>query len=110
MVSYEATPLDQRQELLGTRAVVTGGTRGIRAAIAAALRQRGASVVISARTPAEDVPEGVHLVLAEAASAEGAEHLAIEAEKRLGEIDVLVNNAGGTTAFPDGIGTIPDSE
>jgi NAD(P)-dependent dehydrogenase (short-subunit alcohol dehydrogenase family) len=55
---------------------VTGGTRGIGAAIAATLARRGANVVISARAPADELPDGVRLVLADASTTEGAKHLA----------------------------------
>jgi NAD(P)-dependent dehydrogenase (short-subunit alcohol dehydrogenase family) len=106
----EVTTVDGPRDLVGMRAVVTGGTRGIGAGIAAALTRHGASVVVSARTPTEDLPEGVRLVVADAATPDGVEHLASEAEKLLGEVDIVVNNAGGTSFFPGGIGTIPDSE
>jgi NAD(P)-dependent dehydrogenase (short-subunit alcohol dehydrogenase family) len=98
------------REFLGRHAVVTGGTRGIGAAIAAKLSGRGASVVISARTSAEVPADGVELVVADAATIAGAECLASEAERVLGEVDILVNNAGGATPFPGGIDTIPDTE
>ena len=71
------------RDLLGVRSVVTGGTRGIGAAIAATLARRGARVLISARNPA-DLPEGVRLVVADAATTDGARRLAAEAEQVLG--------------------------
>ena len=98
------------RDLLGTRAVVTGGTRGIGAAIAATLARRGAQVLVSARNQAADLPEGVRLVVADAATAEGAGRLAAQAQELLGEVDVLVNNAGGVTPAHGGIGAIPDEE
>ena len=98
------------RDLLGTRAVVTGGTRGIGAAIAGTLARRGARVLVSARNPAPGLPEGVRLVVADAATAEGAGRLAAEAEQVLGEVDVLVNNAGGVMPVPGGIGAIADEE
>jgi NAD(P)-dependent dehydrogenase (short-subunit alcohol dehydrogenase family) len=57
------------------RAVVTGGTRGIGASIAAVPARRGARAVISARRPAQKVPAGVWLVVADAATPEGVRHL-----------------------------------
>jgi NAD(P)-dependent dehydrogenase (short-subunit alcohol dehydrogenase family) len=98
------------RELLGFRALVTGGTRGIGAAIAATLARRGANVVISARTPADELPDGVQLVLADASTTDGARHLAAEAEALLDEVDILVDNAGGGAPFPGGTATIPDGE
>src|ERR1700736_2705946 len=77
------------REFLGRRVVVTGGTRGIGAAIATKLSGRGASVVISARTPAEVPADGVELVVADAATIAGAERLASEGERVLGEVDIL---------------------
>ena len=97
------------RDLLGARSVVTGGTRGIGAAIAATLARRGARVLISARNPA-DLPEGVRLVVADAATTDGAGRLAAEAEQVLGEVDVLVNNVGGVMPVPGGIGAIADEE
>jgi NAD(P)-dependent dehydrogenase (short-subunit alcohol dehydrogenase family) len=96
------------RELAGARAVVTGGTRGIGAAIAGTLARRGAEVLVSARNQAKDLPGGVRLVVADAATTEGAERLAAEAEKVLGEVNVLVNNAGGGTPVPGGISSIAD--
>jgi NAD(P)-dependent dehydrogenase (short-subunit alcohol dehydrogenase family) len=104
------TTLDGSRELLDMRAVVTGGTRGIGAAIAATLARRGARVVISARKPVTELPDGVQLVVADATTLEGAEHLAGEADTLLGAVDILVDNAGGGSPFPGGISTIPDSE
>jgi NAD(P)-dependent dehydrogenase (short-subunit alcohol dehydrogenase family) len=97
-------------ELLGMGAVVTGGTRGIGAAIAANLASRGANVVISARASAEVDSGLVELIVADAATAEGAQHFAAEAERALGEVDIVVNNAGGGAPFPGGVSTIPDGE
>jgi NAD(P)-dependent dehydrogenase (short-subunit alcohol dehydrogenase family) len=97
-------------DLLGTRAVVTGGTRGIGAAIAATLARRGARVLVSARNEAADLPEGVRLVVADAATPEGAGRLAAAAEELLGEVDVLVNNAGGVMPVHGGIGAIADED
>ncbi len=90
--------------LNGKRALVTGGSRGIGAAIALALADKGADVAITyersgdraaavARSIEEKGRKGV------AIQADGADPKAIESSVRdavgaLGGLDILVNNAG----------------
>jgi NAD(P)-dependent dehydrogenase (short-subunit alcohol dehydrogenase family) len=97
-------------DLSGARALVTGGSRGIGAAIVRDLAAAGATVVTSSRNPVEDLPGTVHHVQADARTAEGATLLAREALAHLGGLDILVNNAGAGQAFPGGVATIPDEE
>ncbi|MGH9134138.1 MAG: SDR family NAD(P)-dependent oxidoreductase [Ilumatobacteraceae bacterium] len=86
------------ERFVGARVVVTGGARGIGAAIARAFAAQGASLAVVDHLPDEcasvaDEVAGVAVIcdLADPASATEAMHAAIE---RLGGIDVLVNNAG----------------
>jgi NAD(P)-dependent dehydrogenase (short-subunit alcohol dehydrogenase family) len=46
----EGSPMESARELEGYRALVTGGTRGIGGAVAARLREVGATVLATART------------------------------------------------------------
>ena len=89
--------------LQGRVAIVTGGSRGIGAAIAAWLAGAGAAVVVSGRDAArlegavkELETRGAQAlgIVADAASREDCERLADAAKGRFGRIDVLVNNAG----------------
>uniref|UniRef100_A0AAU3GSW3 SDR family oxidoreductase n=1 Tax=Streptomyces sp. NBC_01401 TaxID=2903854 RepID=A0AAU3GSW3_9ACTN len=88
-------------EFSGVRVLVTGGTKGIGAAVAVRFAEAGADVVVAARTPVEE-PAAGRFVSADVATADGAARLADEATRLLGGIDVLVNNAGSQTYIPGG--------
>ena len=89
----------------GRVAIVTGGTRGIGAAIAVSLAEHGASVVVSGRD-ADRVQSAVKTMeglggrvvglVADAAKREDAERLVDMAKQEFGRLDVVVNNAGIT--------------
>ena len=83
--------------LAGKTALVTGGSRGIGAAIVRELAGAGADVVFGYRSGAEEAAAlasdvGARAVQADVSSAEEAVRLVEEA----GDLDVLVNNAGVT--------------
>jgi 3-oxoacyl-[acyl-carrier protein] reductase len=91
--------------LAGRVAVVTGGSRGIGAAVAARLAEAGAHVVVSARdgerlqrTVAELEATGATVlgIVADAARREDGERVIDAARQQFGRLDVLVNNAGIT--------------
>jgi NAD(P)-dependent dehydrogenase (short-subunit alcohol dehydrogenase family) len=102
--------LDLSKELIGRRALVTGGTRGIGAAIAQRLLDAGANVVVAARTRNDDTPAEATFVFGDVATSEGVDAIATKALAALGGLDILVNNAGGGSAFLGGSWTIPDKE
>ncbi|OGK96648.1 MAG: 3-oxoacyl-[acyl-carrier-protein] reductase [Candidatus Rokubacteria bacterium RIFCSPHIGHO2_02_FULL_69_13] len=89
----------------GRVAIVTGGSRGIGAAIAAALAEDGAAVVVSGRDAARlervvaeltDLGRAAHWVVADAASREDCDRLVEATKQRFSRVDILVNNAGIT--------------
>src|SRR6476659_4944305 len=105
-----SSKLDFPKELIGRRVLITGGTRGIGAAIAQRLLDAGAKVVVTARSRGEAVPAGAAFVAGDVASASGVKAIAAGALEVLGGLDILVNNAGGANGFPQGITSIPDEE
>jgi 3-oxoacyl-[acyl-carrier protein] reductase len=89
----------------GKVAIVTGGSRGIGAAVARWLAERGAGVVVSGRDADRlaaavkdlgDVAGAVHGVAADVAKREDADRLVEATKEQFGRVDVLVNNAGIT--------------
>src|SRR3984957_35250 len=95
-------------EFEGRRALVTGGSRGIGAAIAQRLLDSGATVVTTARPRTEDTPEKSTFVSADIRSVSGTQTLVDEALAVLGGLDILVNNAGAAQVHLDG--NISDDE
>jgi 3-hydroxybutyrate dehydrogenase len=95
--------------LKGRGAVITGGGRGIGRAVARALAERGAAVVVSARTTkeiesvaAELAAEGhtAHAVPCDVSDESSVGAMAAAAIERLGSVDILVNNAGIAPSNP----------
>lgn len=91
-------------DLAGKVALVTGSSRGIGRAIALGLAREGVSVVLAARG-ADDlegaVAEASALgtatgVVADVTTVEGAAAVVAAAVDRLGGIDIVVNNVGGS--------------
>jgi 7-alpha-hydroxysteroid dehydrogenase len=94
-----------RFRLDGQVAVITGGGRGLGAAIAVAFAEVGADVVIASRTQSEldAVAEKVrasgrraHTVAADLAHPDVTAQLAGQAVEAFGRLDIVVNNVGGT--------------
>ncbi len=91
--------------LTGRRVLVTGGSKGIGLACAAAFLAEGASVAICSRS-AENVASALTLhpalrgFVADCADADAAGRMVAKAEAELGPIDVLVNSAGAAKRSP----------
>ena len=102
-------PTPIADEFAGRRALVTGGSRGIGAAIAQQLLDGGASVVTTARTRTDDTPGGSAFISADVRTAQGARDLVNQAIETLGGLDILINNAGATRVYPSAA-EIPEEE
>jgi short-subunit dehydrogenase len=88
----------------GSHVVVTGGSRGIGAGLAAELSRRGGRVTVVARSagPLEEVAReiGGNAVTADLASMADVDGLISRIEAEHGYVDVLVNNAALVTVRP----------
>ena len=101
--------IPQLFNLQGRCALITGGSRGLGLQMAHALGEAGARVLISSRK-ADDLAQATaelqaagidaQWIAADGQDEQACRGLAEEALKRLGQIDVLVNNAGAAWGAP----------
>jgi NADP-dependent 3-hydroxy acid dehydrogenase YdfG len=91
---------ERKKVLAGQVAAITGGARGIGRAMAQAFVRQGMRVAIgdldldAARRTAEEIGAGTVAVELNVTERASVERFADEVERRLGPIDVFVNNAG----------------
>lgn len=93
----------ERFSITGKRALVTGGSKGIGAAIAVVLAQAGAEIAITGRDQAglaetaalvRATGRSCQIIEADLTTAQGAQQTATAALAHFGTVDILVNNAG----------------
>jgi len=97
-------------QLANKRALVTGGTRGVGAAVVEALRDAAVRVVAVARSAPSRAVEGALFVGADLSTAEGAGMAVRSVMQQLGGIDILVNVLGGSSAPGGGFAALGDIE
>ncbi|MFE7077327.1 SDR family oxidoreductase [Streptomyces sp. NPDC057620] len=97
-------------EFAGKRAIVTGGSRGIGAAIVQRLLDGGASVVTTARSATDATPKDATFIPGDISTLAGVQAFTTAALRELGGVDIVVNNAAAARTHLGGISTIPDEE
>jgi NAD(P)-dependent dehydrogenase (short-subunit alcohol dehydrogenase family) len=97
-------------EFNGKRALVTGGTKGMGEAIVRRLAAGGATVATTARSPLPKHQAVELFVQADLSTCEGIEKVVREVVDRLGDVDILVNNVGGSSAPSGGVLALSDDD
>ena len=96
--------------LSGRRALVTGGTKGVGAAVVQSLRNAGVKIMTTARTIPDMPQDDVLYVAADVATAEGCQTVADAVLMQLGGVDIIVNVVGGSSAPGGGFAALTDIE
>jgi NAD(P)-dependent dehydrogenase (short-subunit alcohol dehydrogenase family) len=99
-----------RREFDGKHVLVTGGTKGIGAAVATRLREGRATVLTTARTRPSDLADADLFVASDITTAEGCATVADAVRDRLGGIDIIVHVVGGSSAPAGGFAVLDDNQ
>jgi NAD(P)-dependent dehydrogenase (short-subunit alcohol dehydrogenase family) len=98
------------EELSGKRVLVTGGTKGIGAAIVKRLKQAGATVVSIARSTPDPQHSADLFIQADVSTVEGVQKVVKNVSDHFGDIDILINNLGGSSAPGGGALALTDQD
>jgi NAD(P)-dependent dehydrogenase (short-subunit alcohol dehydrogenase family) len=96
-------------ELQGSRALVTGGTKGVGEAVVARLLQAGADVVTTARSRPSGIPAD-RFIAADITTAGGVKTVVDAVLERWGCVDIIVHVVGGSSALAGGFQVLDDRE
>ena len=97
-------------QLSGQRALVTGGTKGVGAAVVQGLLDAGVQVMATARSAPAHPTAGVLYVPADVSTAEGAAQVAQAVLTHWGGVDILVHVVGGSSAPGGGFAALDDAQ
>lgn len=91
------------------RALVTGATKGLGAALVDVLLSAGTQIVAVSRTVPEAARENLHYVAADLTTAVGCNIAAEAARNLLGGVDIIINVLGGSSAPGGGFAALDDA-
>jgi NAD(P)-dependent dehydrogenase (short-subunit alcohol dehydrogenase family) len=94
----------------GSRALVTGSTKGIGRAVAERLREGGATVLGAARRVPSTLAPGELFLPADVATLDGCSQVAEAVQEKLGGVDIVVHVAGGSSAPGGGFAALTEDE
>lgn len=97
-------------EFAGRRALVTGGTQGMGEAIVRRLTAGGARVATTARSPLPEGQTPESFVQADVSTVAGVARVVEAVTEKLGGLDILVHNVGGSSAPSGGFAALTDEE
>jgi NAD(P)-dependent dehydrogenase (short-subunit alcohol dehydrogenase family) len=97
-------------EFTGKRVLVTGGTKGIGAAIVRRFQLSGALVAITARSAPPEDQGSTLFIKADLGTVSGVQEVVNDIEREWSGIDVLINNVGGTETKPGGFEALTDED
>ncbi len=104
-----ARKIQQLFDLSGKTALITGGSRGLGLQLAHALGEAGAKIMLTSRKATELEAAAAELsgagidarwIAADCAVESDIERLAAETLERMGDVDILINNAGASWGAP----------
>src|SRR5260370_10369842 len=105
-----AMPVAISDSLAGRRALVTGGSKGIGAAIAGRLAEGGATVLTTARTMPGGYPDPGLFVVSDISTPGGAQQVIDRVGERFGVLDILVHTLRGSHAGSGGFSALSDAQ
>jgi len=105
----ESSKAADEKEFHGKRILVTGGTRGIGAAIVDRLTAGGGQLITTGRSVQSDIPRD-GFIQADISTADGIDQIVRAITERLGGIDILIHNVGGSAAHGGGALALTDDD